>query len=40
MIEKIRQWMKIAQSRQMSYANKVHNPLAFAMGDKVFLEVA
>ena len=39
-IEKIRQRMKAAQSRQKSYANKRRRHLEFAVGDKVFLKVA
>ena len=37
-IKKIRQRMKIAQSRQKSYADKRRCPLEFEVGDKVFLK--
>ncbi|KAL5555234.1 hypothetical protein UlMin_037470 [Ulmus minor] len=39
-VEKIRQRMKTAQSRQKSYADRRRKPLEFAIGDKVFLKVA
>ncbi|KAL5575189.1 hypothetical protein UlMin_016888 [Ulmus minor] len=39
-VEKIRQQMKTAQSRQKSYADRRRKPLEFAIGDKVFLKVA
>ncbi|KAL5539960.1 hypothetical protein UlMin_045183 [Ulmus minor] len=39
-VEKIRQRMKTAQSRQKSYADRRRKPLDFAIGDKVFLKVA
>ncbi|KAL5579092.1 hypothetical protein UlMin_011534 [Ulmus minor] len=39
-VEKIRQRMKTAQSRQKSYANRRRKPLQFVVGDKVFLKVA
>ncbi|KAL5556863.1 hypothetical protein UlMin_039099 [Ulmus minor] len=39
-VEKIRQRMKTAQSRQKSYADRRRKLLEFAIGDKVFLKVA
>ncbi|KAL5559353.1 hypothetical protein UlMin_035564 [Ulmus minor] len=39
-VEKIRQRMKTAQSRQKSYTDRRRKPLEFAIGDKVFLKVA
>ncbi|KAL5545222.1 hypothetical protein UlMin_009006 [Ulmus minor] len=39
-VEKIRQRMKTAQSRQKSYADRIRKPLEFGIGDKVFLKVA
>ncbi|KAL5577228.1 hypothetical protein UlMin_018927 [Ulmus minor] len=39
-VEKIRQRMKTAQSRQKIYADRRRKPLEFAIGDKVFLKVA
>ncbi|KAL5565172.1 hypothetical protein UlMin_028336 [Ulmus minor] len=39
-VEKIRQRMKTAQSRQKSYVDRRRKPLEFAIGDKVFLKVA
>ncbi|KAL5560002.1 hypothetical protein UlMin_036213 [Ulmus minor] len=39
-VEKIRQRMKTAQSRQKSYADRRRKPLEFFIGDKVFLKVA
>ncbi|KAI3461563.1 hypothetical protein Pfo_018226 [Paulownia fortunei] len=39
-VEKIRERMKIAQSRQKSYADKWRKDLEFAIGDHVFLKVA
>ena len=39
-VEKIRERMKIAQSRQKSYADKRRKDLEFAIGDHVFLKVA
>ncbi|KAJ4717010.1 Retrotransposon protein, putative, Ty3-gypsy subclass [Melia azedarach] len=39
-IEKIRERMKVAQSRQKSYADNRRKSLEFAVSDKVFLKVA
>ena len=39
-IEKIRQRMQAAQSRQKSYANTRRRPLEFEIGEKVFLKIA
>ncbi|KAL5564045.1 hypothetical protein UlMin_033792 [Ulmus minor] len=39
-VEKIRQRMKTAQSRQKSYTDRRRKPLEFVVGDKVFLKVA
>ncbi|KAK6142480.1 hypothetical protein DH2020_022828 [Rehmannia glutinosa] len=39
-VEKIRQRMKTAQSRQKSYADKRRKPLEFSIGDMIFLKVA
>ena len=39
-IKVIRQWIKIAQSRQKSYANKKRQPLEFKIGSKVFLKIS
>ena len=39
-IRKIREHIRIAQSRQKSYADKRRRPLEFQVGDKVFLKVS
>jgi len=39
-IRRIREHIKVAQSRQKSYANKRMRPLEFQIGDKVFLKVS
>ena len=39
-IEKIRQRIQAAQSRQKSYADKRRRPLEFQISDKAFLKVA
>ena len=39
-IQKIRQRIETAQSRQKSYANTRRRPLEFQVGDSVFLKVA
>ena len=36
----IQQHMKVAQSRQKSYANKSRGPLTFEVGDYVYLKVS
>ena len=36
----IQQHMKVAQSRQKSYANKRRRPLTFEVGDYVYLKVS
>ena len=36
----IQQYMKVAQSRQKSYANKRRRPLTFEVGDYVYLKVS
>ncbi|KAK6118932.1 hypothetical protein DH2020_047328 [Rehmannia glutinosa] len=38
-VDKIRQRMKTAQSRQKSYADKRRKPLEFSVGDMIFLKV-
>ncbi|KAI3445216.1 hypothetical protein Pfo_001881, partial [Paulownia fortunei] len=40
LVKKIQERMKIAQSRQKSYADKRRKDLEFAIGDHVFLKVA
>ena len=40
LVEKIRERMKIAQSRQKSFADKRRRDLEFVIGDHVFLKVA
>ena len=39
-IRKIQEHIKVAQSRQKSYADKRRRPLEFQVGDKVFLKVS
>lgn len=39
MIEKIREKIKVIQSKQKSYADNRRKILEFAIGDKVFLKV-
>jgi len=39
-VQRIQVNMKAAQSRQKSYTNKRHRPLAFKMGDHVYLKVS
>jgi len=39
-MRKIREHIKVAQSRQKSYADKRRGPLEFQVGDKVFLKVS
>ena len=39
-IRRIREHIKVAQSRQKSYADKRRRPLEFQVGDKVFLKVS
>lgn len=39
-VEKIRERMKTAQSRQKSYADKRRKDLEFAVGDAVFVKIA
>jgi len=39
-IRRIREHIKIAQSRQKSYAGKRKRPLEFQVGNKVFLKVS
>ena len=39
-VQKIRQRMETAQSRQKSYADRRRRPLEFEVGDLVFLKVA
>jgi len=39
-IRRIREYVKVAQSRQKSYADKRRRPLAFQVGDKVFQKVS
>jgi len=39
-IRKIREHIRVAQSRQKSYADKRRRPLEFQVGDKVFLKVS
>jgi hypothetical protein len=38
-VEKVRENLKVAQSRQKSYANKRRRELTFAVGDRVYLKV-
>ena len=39
-IVQIREWLKIAQDRQKSYADKRRRPLEFQVGDKVMLKIS
>jgi hypothetical protein len=39
-VEKVRENLKIAQSRQKSYADKRRRELTFAVGDRVYLKVS
>jgi hypothetical protein len=39
-VEKVRENLRIAQSRQKSYADKRRRELAFAFGDRVYLKVS
>jgi hypothetical protein len=39
-VEKVRENLKVAQSRQKSYADKRRRELAFAVGDRVYLKVS
>jgi len=39
-IRKIREHIRVAQSRQKSYADKRRRPLEFQVADKVFLKVS
>ena len=39
-VQRIQVNMKAAQSRQKSYTDKRHRPLAFKMGDHVYLKVS
>jgi hypothetical protein len=39
-IEKVRENLKVAQSRQKSYADKRRRELTFAVGNRVYLKVS
>jgi hypothetical protein len=39
-VEKVRENLRIAQSRQKSYADKRRRELTFAVGDRVYLKVS
>ena len=39
-VRRIREHIKVAQSRQKSYVEKRRRPLDFQVGDKVFLKVS
>jgi hypothetical protein len=39
-VEKVRENLRVAQSRQKSYADKTRRELTFAVGDRVYLKVS